>query len=218
MARFSEGAEWPGRPWLDNEPASGIYVVRKEKTTDNMEGKMKRLAVSALAALVATLLAVSGAPAVEHYGGQGALPGQMPGIGQTEGAQTGAVHSASSLIGLSVEDQQGQQLGQLQDVMVDLNQNQIAYGILEVEGSRYLVPWAAITSDHQGIPLTLNADRQTVVAAPVAPAPEMIDENLGRQVHEHFGVSPYWEGQEFRQPTQQPMFRPEQNDPALPRQ
>jgi hypothetical protein len=183
-----------------------------------MEGKMKKFVVSALAALMATLLAVSVVPAVEHYGGQGALPGQMPGIGQTEGVQTGAVHSASSLIGLPVEDRQGQQLGQLQDVMVDLNQNQIAYGILEFEGSRYLVPWAAITSDHEGISLTLNADRQTVVAAPVAPAPEMIDENFGRQVHEHFGVSPYWEDQEFRQPEQQPMFKPERVDPALPRQ
>jgi hypothetical protein len=184
-----------------------------------MEDAMKRFTVSALVALLTTL-SFSMAFAVEHHGGQGALPGQMPGVTgeMTEGVQTGAVHSTSSLIGLPVQDQQGQQIGQLQDVLVDLNENQIGYGIVEVEGSRHLVPWASITSDHEGANLTLNADRQTVVAAPAAPSPEQIDQNLGRQVHEHFGVSPYWEEQEFMDsPIEtQPWQTPGQTPPTTP--
>jgi hypothetical protein len=180
---------------------------------------MKRFTVSAFSALTALLLTVSMAPAVEHYGGEGALPGQMPGVGLTD-VQAGAIHSTSRLIGFPVQDQQGQQIGQLQDVMIDLNQNQIAYGIVEVEGSQHLVPWAAITSDHEGAFLTLNADRQTVVAAPVAPAPELIDQNLGREVHEHFGVSPYWEEDEFTDLPieQQPLQTPGQDSPVMPGQ
>jgi hypothetical protein len=180
---------------------------------------MKRFTVSAFSVLLALLLSVSMAPAVEHYGGEGALPGQMPGVGLTD-VQAGAVHSTSNLINLPVQDQQGQQIGQLQDVLIDLNENQIAYGIVEVEGSQHLVPWTAITSDHEGAFLTLNADRQTVVAAPVAPSPEMIDQNLGREVHEHFGVSPYWEEDEFiEEPIdQQPWQTPRQESPVLPGQ
>lgn len=168
---------------------------------------MKRWTVSALVALLTTF-SFSLAFAVEHHGGEGALPGQMPGIAGevTEGAQDGVVHSTGNLIGLPVQDQQGQQIGQLQDVLIDLSQNQIGYGIVEVEGSRHLVPWAAITSDHEGATLTLNADRQTVVAAPTAPSPQQIDESLGRQVHEHFGVSPYWEEQSIDQPAESPVM------------
>jgi hypothetical protein len=180
---------------------------------------MKGITVSLFTVLLAMLFAVS-ASAVEHYGGQGALPGQMPGItGEVTDAQAGTVHSTSNLIGLPVQDRQGQQIGLLQDVMIDLNQNKIGYGIVEVEGSPHLVPWAAFTSDHQGAFLILNADRQTVVAAPVSTSPESIDANLGRQVHEHFGVSPYWEEQEFTEPIeQQPLQTPGQERPLLPGQ
>jgi hypothetical protein len=181
---------------------------------------MKSFTVQLSTVFVGIFLVVSNAPAIEHYGGQGALPGQMPGItGAVTGAQAGVVHSAGNLIGLPVQDLQGQQIGFLRDVMIDLNQNLIGYAVVEVEGSPHLVPWAAFTSDHQGASLILNADRQTVVAAPVAPSPESIDESFGRQVHEHFGISPYWEEQEFTEPLeQQPLQTPGQERPLIPGQ
>jgi hypothetical protein len=104
-----------------------------------------------------------------------------------------AAHSAGDLIGLPVQDLQGEQLGLLEDIIVDLDQNQIAYGVIGMEGSSRVVPWAAITSPHDGAFLTLQSDRQTVMTAPRPPSPGQLDQEFGQQIHEHFGVSPYWE-------------------------
>jgi hypothetical protein len=109
------------------------------------------------------------------------------------GLEGEAAHSAGDLLGLPVQDLQGEQLGLLEDIIVDLDQNQIAYGVIGMEGTSRVVPWAAITSDHEGAFLTLQADRQTVMTAPRPPSPGQLDQEFGQQIHEHFGVSPYWE-------------------------
>jgi hypothetical protein len=109
------------------------------------------------------------------------------------GFEEGAAHSAGQLIGLPVQDLQGQQIGTLEDIIVDLSENQIAYGVVRVDDSSHVVPWEAITSPHEGAFLTLEADRQTVTSAPSLPSPGQLDQEFGEQVHEHFGISPYWE-------------------------
>jgi hypothetical protein len=116
------------------------------------------------------------------------------------GLQEGAAHSASDLIGLQVQDQQGAQIGVLEDIMVDLAENQVAYGIVSVDGTSHIVPWTAFTSPHEGPFLILEADRQTVTSAPTPPSPGQLDQAFGEEVHEHFGVSPYWEENDIDRP------------------
>ncbi len=147
---------------------------------------MKRLFAAGLSLLLGGLLVAGSAPAAERQA--------------QFGFQEGAAHSASDLIGLPVQDQQGQQIGTLEDLMLDLADNQVAYGVVRVDESSHIVPWAAFTSPHEGPFLTLESDRQTVTSAPSPPSPGQLDQAFGEEVHEHFGVTPYWEGDAVGRP------------------
>jgi sporulation protein YlmC with PRC-barrel domain len=107
------------------------------------------------------------------------------------GARDSAVHSISSFIGLPVHDVDGATVGEINDVLVDLAANQIGYAIVSMEDRNILVPWQAVTARHEDAVVTLTVDRQTLATAPAMPA-EMIDQTFGREIHEHFGVTPYW--------------------------
>ncbi len=112
----------------------------------------------------------------------------------------GAAHSAGEMLTLPVHDQQGQEIGILEDIMLDLSTNQVAYGVVRVDESSHIVPWAAFTSPHEGPFLTLEAHRQTVTAAPSPPSPGQLDQAFGQEVHEHFGISPYWDEEARERP------------------
>lgn len=158
---------------------------------------MKKMIAGALTILAAGLLAAAPVMA-ETASRPGQPPGPPPGTpglerGAGVGMQEGVVHSANEIIGLEVRDRQGQRIGELRDLMVDMSDNSIAFGVVRVEQNDHLVPWNAITSDHENAFLTLDADRRTLTTAPSPPTPAMIDQELAREVHDHYGVSPYWE-------------------------
>ena len=73
--------------------------------------------------------------------------------------------SASSIIGDSVKNAQGENLGNLKELMVDVERGQVAYavldfgGVLGVGNKLFAVPWQAFNVDEQDQKLTLNVDK-----------------------------------------------------------
>jgi len=79
---------------------------------------------------------------------------------------------ASSLIGMDVRNSQGEKLGDIKDLAVDLHSGKIAYAVLSVGGflgigEKYVaVPPSEFQLGPEGKELTLNADKARIQGAP----------------------------------------------------
>ncbi|GEM_PF-2849495 len=80
-------------------------------------------------------------------------------------------NKASKLIGTEVENLQGQNLGEIQDIVVDMQSGKMSYAVLSVGGflgvgEKYIaVPTSAFGFSPEKGKLTLNADKEKVKAA-----------------------------------------------------
>jgi sporulation protein YlmC with PRC-barrel domain len=110
--------------------------------------------------------------------------------------------AASTLIGDRVLKPEGEELGNIEEIMVDIKSGQIAYAVLSFSGfpgirnKRFPVPWNALQIDTGEQAFTLDIDRSTLEGAPDFDKenwPDMADPAFGRVVHKHYGTTPYWE-------------------------
>lgn len=108
----------------------------------------------------------------------------------------------SKLFGMDIRNLQGDNLGKLDNVMIDLNQGKVAYGIVSIR-SGFLglnkdfaaVPWAALNWTAQPGIARLDVDRQTLASIAFGRDnfPNLADPQYSRQLFERFHVTPYWE-------------------------
>jgi sporulation protein YlmC with PRC-barrel domain len=109
----------------------------------------------------------------------------------------------SKLFGMDIHNpQDDEDLGELDNVMIDLHQGKIAYGVISMR-SGFLgldkkfvaVPWSAL--DFRGEPgfARLNVDRETLVALAFDEDnfPNLEDMQYSRQLYQRFNATPYWE-------------------------
>jgi sporulation protein YlmC with PRC-barrel domain len=110
--------------------------------------------------------------------------------------------SATSLIGSSVVNTQGEDLGKIEDLMVDLNSGRVSYCVLSFGGflgmgdKYFALPWEAVTVDTGRKVFVLNVDKEILQKAPGFdkdnwPDPEDTEWLTG--VHEYYGFRPYWD-------------------------
>jgi sporulation protein YlmC with PRC-barrel domain len=113
---------------------------------------------------------------------------------------TGGVSAASTLLGHRVLTAAGEELGNIEEIMLDLRNGRIAYAVLSFSGfpgianKRFPVPWNALRIDPGEF--ILDIDRKTFEGAPDFDKenwPDMGDPAFGRAVHKHYGQRPYWE-------------------------
>ncbi|MCQ8186566.1 PRC-barrel domain-containing protein [Parvularcula maris] len=82
------------------------------------------------------------------------------------------VLSSSSLIGDSVVNPQGESLGKLEDIMIDMSSGRIEYGVLNFGGvlgmgnKLFAVPFDQFTADTGKERLVLNIDKERLKDAP----------------------------------------------------
>jgi len=82
---------------------------------------------------------------------------------------------ANRLIGMVVQDPKGEDLGQVQDVVLRLDESRIAYvvlsygGIVPGAGKYFAIPWSALRVKPDGTALVLNATRRELQQAPGFP-------------------------------------------------
>jgi sporulation protein YlmC with PRC-barrel domain len=118
------------------------------------------------------------------------------------GSATRRTLSANSLIGDSVMNPQGDDLGKLKEIMLDVEEGRIAYGVLESGGflglgaKLFAIPFEAFRIDAERNVLVLDVDAETIQNAegfdPDA-WPDTTDPAFISRTHDHFGYRPYWE-------------------------
>jgi hypothetical protein len=112
------------------------------------------------------------------------------------------VLSARVLTGDRVRNAAGEDLGKVEEIMLDVPRGRIAYAVLSFGGflgianKLFAVPWSALrlnTVEHEFI---LDVTRETLENAPgfdKSQWPDMADPAFGEQVHQHYGAPAYWE-------------------------
>jgi sporulation protein YlmC with PRC-barrel domain len=109
--------------------------------------------------------------------------------------------SASTLNGTKVENPNGDNLGKLEELMVDLSNGRIAYavlsfgGILGIGDKLFAIPWDALYVDTRNKVIVLDVDKQSLENAPGFDKdnwPDTSDHAWLVNVYNYYGSSPYW--------------------------
>jgi len=112
------------------------------------------------------------------------------------------VLSSSTICSDRVKNAAGEELGKIEDLMVDLDSGRIAYailsfgGFLRVGNKLFAVPWQALTVDTVKKVFVLNVDKSVLEKAPGFDKenwPDMADPTFASSIYRHYGYRPYWE-------------------------
>lgn len=110
--------------------------------------------------------------------------------------------SATTLIGDKVRNRQGEDLGKIEDLMIDLESGCVAYAVLSFGGvlgmgdKLFAVPWEALSLDQRENVFIMNIDKQRLEQAPGFDKnnwPDMRDLGWQAQVYRFYGHTPRWE-------------------------
>jgi sporulation protein YlmC with PRC-barrel domain len=112
------------------------------------------------------------------------------------------VLSASTLAGDRVRNSAGEDLGKIEELMIDVPTGRVAYAVLSFGGflgmgnKLFALPWDALTLDEDEHQFILNVDKKQLENAPGFDKdnwPDMADPNWGSQIYSYYGRTPYWE-------------------------
>jgi sporulation protein YlmC with PRC-barrel domain len=112
------------------------------------------------------------------------------------------VFHVNDLIGVRVRNAAGDDLGKIEDIMLDIHQGRVGYAVLSFGGflglgdKLFAIPWAALTLDQEEKKFVLNLDREVLERAPGFDRhdwPDMTDPDWGGQIYSYYGYRPYWE-------------------------
>ncbi len=112
------------------------------------------------------------------------------------------VMSAGTLTGDRVRNSAGEDLGKIEELMLDVSNGRVAYAVLSFGGflgmvsKLFAIPWEALTLNEREHEFILNVDKDRLERAPGFDKdnwPDMADPEFGRQVYGYYGYQPYWE-------------------------
>ena len=112
------------------------------------------------------------------------------------------VLSASTLTGDSVRNAAGDDLGKVNEIMLDILSGRVAYAVLSFGGvlgmgsKLFAVPWNVLRVDEDEKCFVLDVDKRTLENAPGFDKdnwPDMADPKWGTQVYNYYGAKPYWD-------------------------
>jgi sporulation protein YlmC with PRC-barrel domain len=118
------------------------------------------------------------------------------------------VLSASTMKGDSVRNSAGEDLGKIDQIMIDIPTGQVAYAVLSFGGvlgmgdKLFAVPWSSLTVDEDEQCFILDVDKETLKSAPGFDKdnwPDMADVSWGESIYTHYGATPYWEDEEYEE-------------------
>ena len=113
------------------------------------------------------------------------------------------VLSATTMIGDKVTSTEGEELGELKELMIDLDNGRVSYAVLSFGGflglgdKLFAIPWDALTIDTEKHAFILAVDKEVLKNAPGFDKdhwPENAQYEAGwlLDVYEYYGYSPYW--------------------------
>jgi sporulation protein YlmC with PRC-barrel domain len=114
------------------------------------------------------------------------------------------VMDAATLIGDKVVNAEGESLGEIEAIMLDIRSGRIAYAVLSFGGflgigsKLFAIPWSALTLDAKEKRFVLNVSKEKLENAEGFDKdrwPSMADTAWAVRVHEYYEVVPYWQDQ-----------------------
>ena len=112
------------------------------------------------------------------------------------------VMGAGTLSGDEVVNRQGEKLGTIEEIMLDVPTGRIAYAVLSSGGflgigdKLFAIPWGSLTLDPENKCFVLDVARDGLEQAPGFDKdhwPSMADRDWARELHTYYRVRPYWE-------------------------
>ena len=112
------------------------------------------------------------------------------------------IMAADTLEGDNVVNAQGEDLGEIKDIMIDVPSGRVAYAVLSFGGvlgmgdKLFAIPWHALQLDPENHRFILNVDQERLKSAPGFDKdhwPSMADQSWALQVHTYYSTRPYWE-------------------------
>ncbi len=112
------------------------------------------------------------------------------------------VMDADTLIGDSVVNASGEDLGKIEAIMLDVASGRIAYAVLSFGGflgmgdKLFAIPWSALTLDTDQKCFTLSVAKERLEKAPGFDKdhwPSMADTTWATEIHSYYNTTPYWE-------------------------
>lgn len=106
-----------------------------------------------------------------------------------------------TLIGDKVRNPDGEDLGSIEELMIDFRRGRIAYAVLSFGGfagladKLFAIPWSALRIDGSEGHLVLDVPRDRLKDAPgfdKSQWPNMADLRWGGSIYEYYGQEPYW--------------------------
>jgi sporulation protein YlmC with PRC-barrel domain len=112
------------------------------------------------------------------------------------------VLSSSSICSDHVKNAAGDDLGKIEDLMIDLDSGRIAYAVLSFGGflkmgnKLFAIPWQALKVDPINRQFILNVRKEVLENATGFDKdnwPDMADPKFGANIYRYYGYKPYWE-------------------------
>ncbi len=106
----------------------------------------------------------------------------------------GAYHF-STLRGVPVQTPKGEQVGRVNDLVIDLAKSQVVYLVLsdvgEKEGKMVVVPFNELSKESGNV-FTLHVTKDKVVNSPAFTSSAVSNRGYAENVYRYYGVQPYW--------------------------
>jgi sporulation protein YlmC with PRC-barrel domain len=115
------------------------------------------------------------------------------------------VLAASTMNGDNVQNAAGEDLGKVDEIMIDIPSGKVAYavlsygGVLGIGNKLFAVPWNALKLDEDEKCFILNVDKQTLDSDPGFDKdnwPDMADATWATAVSQRYGAAPDWKDRE----------------------
>jgi sporulation protein YlmC with PRC-barrel domain len=148
---------------------------------------------------VTALLALFGILVTGAAWAQGPTP---PASGASPAVADAVLLRSKALFEYRVKSPQGEDLGKIEEVMIDMEAGRVAYAVLSFGGFLGLgnkwvpVPWDAVALRPDEKALLLNIDKDKLQKAPNfegTSLPELANRQWGAVIHTYYGYPPYWE-------------------------
>lgn len=107
---------------------------------------------------------------------------------------------ADTLMGNDVFNADGEDLGDIKEIMLDMRSGRVSYAVLSFGGfmglgeKLFAVPWAALKLDTENKRFTLSVSHQQLEGAPGFDKnhwPDMADTTWERSIHAFYGTQPH---------------------------
>lgn len=110
--------------------------------------------------------------------------------------------SASTITGDKVRNNEGDKLGNLEEIVIDIGTGRVAYAVLASGGflglgdKYFAVPWDLLSIDTDNHEVVIDVDKEVLKDAPGFDKddwPDVDDRTWMGDIYRYYGSEPYWE-------------------------